>query len=129
MTPELFADDEDGIKYTNKVDVYSFGIVLVFIVTGSYPKFNLKNVCLGILPPLPDTIVNWVRKLIESCLSTSPENRPSFAEIFDVMKSNNYDLFSENKNKKLTSKEMSMKQEIEARVMKIEAFEYQHHND
>ena len=127
MAPELFAQDEDSdTHYTNKVDVYSFGITLVYIVTGNYPKFNMRNAVIGVLPPLPDTIVSWVRELIISCLSFDPENRPSFAEIFETLKANNYDLFSENKDQKLTTKQQNMKKEIEERVLKIEAFEFQH---
>lgn len=129
MAPELFNEEDEGFMYNNKVDVYSFGITLIYIVTGSYPKFNLRNISMGILPSLPSTIVNWVRELIIKCISTSPENRPSFAEIFEIMKDNNYDLFNESKNKKLTTKQLNMKQEIEARVLKIEAFEYQHQED
>lgn len=130
MAPELFVEDEDGnMKYTNKVDVYSFGITLFYVVTGSYPKFNMRNALNGVLPNLPDTIVSWVRELIVSCLSFEPENRPSFSEIFETLKANNYDLFGESKGKKLTSKQQNMKKEIDSRVLKIEAFEFQHQND
>lgn len=134
MAPEIFEDNEDdeyeenGISYTNKVDVYSFGITLIFIVCDVYPKFNLKRALNGVLPKLPDTIVGWVRDLIVKCLSTSPDERPSFQEIFQIMQSNNYDLFSE-KSSKLTSKQRNMKNEIEKRILKIEAFEYQHRDD
>ena len=59
MAPELFEesdDDDNRIKYTNKVDVYSFGITLIFIVNDAYPKFSLKNASNGILPTLPAKI-------------------------------------------------------------------------
>lgn len=129
MAPELFEESENGPVYTNKIDVYSFGITLIYVVTGSYPMFSMKNVSNGIPPRLPDTIVNWVGELILSCLSASPENRPSFAEIFETLKVNNYDLFSESKDKKLTSKQQNIKKEIEERVLMIEANEFQHQND
>lgn len=132
MAPELFIeeeDEDDAIKYSNKVDVYSFGITLIYIVSGCYPKFNLRNVSLGVLPRLQSSITNWVRELIVRCLDQSPENRPSFAEIFEILKMNNYDLFNESKGKKLTSNQQTLKNEIDERVLEIEAFEFQHQDD
>ena len=130
MAPELFeeSNDYDGIKYTNKVDVYSFGITLIFIVNDSYAKFSLKNASNGVIPALPKSITSWVHKLIVRCLSPSPDERPSFAEIFEIMKSNNYDLFNE-KISNLTSKQKAMIYEIDKRILKIETFEYQHRDD
>ena len=128
MAPELFEESDDGIKYTNKVDVYSFGVTLIFIVSDAYPKFSLKNASNGILPPLPESMIDWVRELIVRCMSPSPDERPSFSEIFEIIKSNNYDLFSK-KSSTLTIKQKQMKNEIEKRILKIEAFEYQHHDD
>ena len=124
MAPELF--EENNEDYNNKVDVYSFGIILIFIITNEYPPFSLKNVSIGIPPKLPKNISKWVHELIISCLSLEHENRPSFEEIFEIMKSNNFDLFSDSKDQKLTSKQQSMKKCIELRIMKIEAFEFQH---
>ena len=132
MAPELLSSDEDDdSRYTNKIDVYAFGITLVYIVTGSYPKFNMKNTITGVLPPLPETIMNWVRELIVKCMALEPENRSSFAEIFEILKANNYDLFtkSEEGSKKLTTKQQNLKKEIDERVLMIEAYEFQHQND
>ena len=126
MAPELFDDGENEVKYTSKVDVYSFGITLIFIVTGEYPRFIMKNVVNGVLPTLPSNIPKWVKELINSCLSPTPNNRPTFAEIFENMKENNYDMFSDSKGQKLTSKQRDMIKTIEGRVLKIQAFEYQH---
>lgn len=129
MAPELFDDEDESSRYTSKIDVYSFGITLIYIVTGSYPKFSMKNITSGVLPSFSETIAKLVRELIVSCLSYEPESRPSFDEIFGTLKSNNYDLFAESNGKKLTSKQQSMKEEIEAFILKIEAFEFQHQND
>lgn len=124
MAPELFEDNNDS--YTNKVDVYSFGITLIFIITDKYPTFSMRNAVMDVIPQLPSSVVNWVRELIARCLSQSPENRPSFAQIFEIMKSNNYDMFNENIPQSLTTRQQRMKKLIEERILKIEAFEYQH---
>ena len=129
MAPELFEEKESVTRYTNKVDVYSFGITLIYIVTEKYPDFSLKNVVMGVLPKIQGRVVDWVRELIVRCLSSSPDNRPSFSEIFEIIKSHNYDLFSENGSEKLTKKQQHLKEEIENRILKIEAFEYQHQDE
>ena len=129
MAPELFEEKESVTRYTNKVDVYSFGITLIYIVTEKYPDFSLKNVVMGVLPKIQGRVVDWVRELIVRCLSSSPDNRPSFSEIFEIIKSHNYDLFSENGSGKLTTKQQHLKEEIENRILKIEAFEYQHQDE
>lgn len=134
MAPELLVEETDDkgqkvSKYSKKVDVYSFGISLIYILTGNYPNFNMRNVVTGVPPSLPDTIVEWVRELIVRCLSLLPENRPAFSEIFDIIKSNNYNFFNDSKDKNLTKQQLILKQNIEARVLKIEAFEYLHQED
>lgn len=81
MAPELLVENGDAeklIHYTNKIDVYSFGITLIYIVTGKYPNFNIKNVVNGTNPSLPKTIAKWVHKLINQCLSLDADKRPSF---------------------------------------------------
>jgi len=115
MAPEL-SDDES--KYNNKVDVYSFGVILIFILTGKYPSNALLK---GDLPKLPKDTPEWVCEMIINCLSPKPAKRPSFAEIFEIMEENNYDLFRDSKDENL-----SRKQRIERRINKIEGFEFQH---
>ena len=128
MAPELF-EENDSVNYTNKIDVYSFGITLLYIVTGRYPAFSMKNAVNGVRPDISGKVVGWVSALICRCLSPTAENRPSFNEIFDEMKSHNYDMFSDSGDNKLTSKQRSMKKAIDMRVKKIEAYEYQHRDD
>ena len=73
MAPELLVEEDDDdedegekkAKYTNKVDVYSFGITLIFIITGKYPKFNVLNMAKGSTPRLPSSVPNCVSELIK----------------------------------------------------------------
>ena len=103
MAPELF--DEEN-KYDRKIDVYSFGVILIFIVTGKYPSNKLIK---GVLPKLPSETSNWVKEMIISCLSAKPKDRPSFSEIIEIMKSHNYDLFNDSEDKKLNRKQRKKK--------------------
>ena len=120
MAPEVLNEEDN---YTRKIDVYSFGIILIYIVTGEYPAFTLRSVMSGQPPALPENIVKWTRELITSCLSFEPEKRPSFDEIFGIMKENNFNLFSDSKGRNLMGKQLDMKKEIESRIKKIETFE------
>lgn len=136
MAPEFFEekeedddDDEGRIFYTNKIDVYSFGVTLIYIIAKKYSKPILKNIVNGIPPKLPNNITKWAKELIFKCLSKTAENRPSFAEILEIMKNNNYDLFNDKNDTKLTKKQQHSKELIESRILEIEAFEYQHRDD
>lgn len=119
MAPEIL----EGKRSSKESDVYSFGAVLYFIFKGKYfNRFSQpreENVI-----DLPEA-VDWVVDLIRKCLSNEREKRPSFDSIFNIMKSNNFNLFVK-KGKKLNSRQMNLKEMIEKRVLKIEAFEYQH---
>ena len=129
MAPELFEVDEDNErirKYNNKVDVYSFGIILIYIVTEKYPTHNLRNILNGVLPKLPSTVIPWVVELVHRCLQSSPNNRPTFNEIFEILKSHDFDLFNERNSTKPRPTQVKSRQEIEHRILKITAFEYQH---
>jgi serine/threonine protein kinase len=99
MAPELFSDDYD--KYTNKIDVYAFGVSLFSFFT------ELK-----VGQELDDKVVHWTGKgqftirvgkgarfkrvegisdfywaLIQQCWHQDPEQRPSFTELIDILQS------------------------------------------
>ena len=85
MVPELFEVDDHGElikRYNNKVDVYSFGIILIYIVTETYPR-NYIKILSGSLPKLPTTVVEWVVELIHRCIQVSLSNRPMKQLVMD----------------------------------------------
>ncbi|CAN6209103.1 unnamed protein product [Urochloa humidicola] len=86
MAPELLT--MGGTKVSEKIDVYSFGIVMWEILTGEdpYDGMHYGGVIGGILsntlrPPVPASCNPEWRKLMEQCWSTEPERRPSFTEV------------------------------------------------
>ncbi|KAL1565185.1 mitogen-activated protein kinase kinase kinase [Salvia divinorum] len=88
MAPELLNGS------TNRVDVFSFGIVLWEILTGEEPYANMHCGAIigGIVkntlrPPIPEWCDPEWRKLMEQCWSADPGARPSFTEITYMLRS------------------------------------------
>ncbi|XP_063950750.1 uncharacterized protein LOC108220529 isoform X2 [Daucus carota subsp. sativus] len=85
MAPELLSCKS---LVTEKVDVYSFGIVMWELLTGEepYSKMRSHEIIAGIIkgtlrPETPAWCDPAWRSLMEKCWSTDPANRPAFSEI------------------------------------------------
>nr|XP_023892148.1 uncharacterized protein LOC112004154 [Quercus suber]XP_023892150.1 uncharacterized protein LOC112004154 [Quercus suber]XP_023892151.1 uncharacterized protein LOC112004154 [Quercus suber]POE61187.1 serine/threonine-protein kinase edr1 [Quercus suber] len=86
MAPELL--NGSSSKVSEKVDVFSFGIVLWEILTGEEPYANMHYGAIigGIVnntlrPPVPSFCDSEWRLLMEQCWAPDPVARPSFTEI------------------------------------------------
>ncbi|KAA8523422.1 hypothetical protein F0562_009845 [Nyssa sinensis] len=86
MAPELLNGSSN--KVSEKVDVFSFGIVLWEILTGEEPYANMHYGAIigGIVnntlrPSIPSFCDPEWRRLMEECWSPNPAVRPSFTEI------------------------------------------------
>ncbi|KAH9795579.1 protein kinase domain-containing protein [Citrus sinensis] len=86
MAPELL--NGSSSKVSEKVDVFSFGIVLWEILTGEEPYANMHYGAIigGIVnntlrPPVPGYCDSEWRLLMEQCWAPDPVVRPSFTEI------------------------------------------------
>lgn len=86
MAPELL--NGGSSKVSEKVDVFSFGIVLWEILTGEEPYANMHYGAIigGIVnntlrPPVPSFCDPEWRLLMEQCWAPDPMVRPSFTEI------------------------------------------------
>jgi serine/threonine protein kinase len=96
--PELFVE----VQYSEKVDVYSFVLMLFEIVVG-VPVFQpgitlfqlARKLEMDERPDIPEKVPPRTRDLIASGWSKDPNRRPSFAEIFEVMKECRYRLIDE----------------------------------
>ncbi|KAJ6414656.1 hypothetical protein OIU84_003622 [Salix udensis] len=91
MAPELL--DGNSNRVSEKVDVFSFGIVMWEILTGEEPYANMQFGAIigGIVsntlrPPLPEHCDTGWRTLMEECWASHPEARPSFTEITDRLR-------------------------------------------
>ncbi|KAK1326426.1 Serine/threonine-protein kinase CTR1 [Acorus calamus] len=86
MAPELLNGSSN--KVSEKVDVFSFGIVMWEILTGEEPYANMHYGAIigGIVnntlrPPIPSLCDAEWRRLMEQCWAPDPVTRPSFTEI------------------------------------------------
>ncbi|KAH0454840.1 hypothetical protein IEQ34_016764 [Dendrobium chrysotoxum] len=86
MAPELFNGRRDLIS--EKVDVFSFGIVMWELLMGQEPYANIPDEVIidGIVsntlrPSVPESCDPEWRSLMEQCWSTEPSKRPCFTEI------------------------------------------------
>ncbi|XP_021275692.1 uncharacterized protein LOC110410367 [Herrania umbratica] len=86
MAPELLNTKNNLV--TEKVDVYSFGIVMWELLTGEEPYADLhsEEIIAGIIKgTLRPKIPNWCdpawRSLMERCWSIDHDSRPAFSEI------------------------------------------------
>jgi serine/threonine protein kinase len=87
--PECY--EESG--YDWRADIYAFALILYEILTGEHAFSRrltmyqlMAKVTRGVRPAMPGTIRPTVRDLITKCWAAEPDQRPSFAEIFDILK-------------------------------------------
>jgi len=87
MAPELMRREE---KYTEKVDIYSYGLMLWEMVANDVPfkELNQMQLLMEVAvnnkrPPIPANCDPLVGQLIQDCWQKDPTKRPSFQEILD----------------------------------------------
>jgi hypothetical protein len=101
LAPEMASSDADH-KYDEKVDVFSFAIILWEIVSGQKAYANyaeahlfqfLTRVSKGLRPCEKDDMMSMrqcTADLITSSWDNDPKHRPSFRRIFQILRKENY---------------------------------------
>uniref|UniRef100_A0A0D9WIR4 Protein kinase domain-containing protein n=1 Tax=Leersia perrieri TaxID=77586 RepID=A0A0D9WIR4_9ORYZ len=89
MAPEMYKRK----PYGRKVDVYSFGLLLWELVSGSIPYEEMTPlqaafavVNKNLRPVIPSSCPAPLRLLIQQCWSCLPEKRPEFSQIVQILK-------------------------------------------
>lgn len=88
MAPEVLTTQD----YTEKADVFSYGIILWEIATRKPPYKNISGITVAnrvvsnnLRPKIDDSIPAEWAKLMVRCWTKSPEVRPKFSEIIYVL--------------------------------------------
>ncbi|CAM9000736.1 unnamed protein product [Rhodiola kirilowii] len=88
MAPEMIKHK----SYGKKVDVYSFGLILWEMISGSIPYEDMTPIQAAyavvnkkLRPVIPDVCPPAMKALIEQCWSSKPDKRPDFWQIVKVL--------------------------------------------
>lgn len=90
MAPEII---DENTNYDEKVDVYSFGVLMYFILSGGeMPKIKMSDKLRGEKAPIPQSFSDLSRQLIDMCWNFDAKCRPSFDQLINEIERNNYNL-------------------------------------
>ncbi|RHZ80766.1 hypothetical protein Glove_132g102 [Diversispora epigaea] len=84
MAPETLSRGE----YTQASDIYSFGMVMLEVLTSYPPYYNIPHnenlvmeICKGLKPEFKCEIPQFFKKTMEKCWNSEPLNRPTAKEL------------------------------------------------
>ena len=92
VVPYIAPEVLNGQPYTQKSDIYSFGILMSVISTGQQP-FNDKahghglmlKICEGLRPAFSNNTPKIYIELAYKCMDADPDNRPTTEEILKII--------------------------------------------
>lgn len=135
MAPELYSTvtlrQGDKKHYSNKVDVYSFSIVLWELLTNRMPFEGMSNLQAAyaaafkqVRPSIPDDLPNDLVFILQSCWAEDPNIRPNFTQIVRMLNTFLFTLPGCPQSSVLTSKSSnSSKESVDARLARSNALE------
>jgi serine/threonine protein kinase len=98
-TSLYMASEMSEDEYTNKIDVFSFAMILYELVVGkkAFPdsltrQETILRIVQGKRAVIPDLVLPFTKSLIEKCWADKADNRPSFQEILSELRHNRYQI-------------------------------------
>ncbi|KAG1723353.1 kinase-like domain-containing protein [Suillus paluster] len=92
--PEVLSVEESASALTTQSDIYSFGCIMLQILTGNVPWRHLKNdfaiwskVTAGEIHPHPHGVIDPHWDFVTRCWSKTPTDRPSAKEVLQFIDS------------------------------------------
>ncbi|RHZ80901.1 hypothetical protein Glove_130g200 [Diversispora epigaea] len=89
MAPETLSRGE----YTQASDIYSFGMVMLEVLTSYPPYYNISHnenfamdICEGLKPEIKCEIPQFLKEIMEKCWNFEPLNRPTAKELESQLK-------------------------------------------
>jgi serine/threonine protein kinase len=90
MAPEVYRHED----YTETVDVYSYGMILYYLLSGRPPWASMNGLMAveraakeGDRPNIPRDWDERLSNLLQRCWDENPQARPSFQKILEVLNS------------------------------------------
>lgn len=89
QSPEMM----NGEPYDLCTDVYSYTIILYYVITGSLPQVKAIDKIKGTRAKIPFSVPEFIRDMIERGWSQNTSDRPTFSEIVKSFIDNQFALF------------------------------------
>jgi hypothetical protein len=95
--PEVFIGECDDSPYTEKMDIYSFAMVMYTLFEREEPFYDTNSkkegilviyqkICDGIRPNRPKSCPQPFGEIMERCWHKNPTDRPSFPQILEMLR-------------------------------------------
>src|SRR5205807_445370 len=121
--------------YTEKSDIYSFGMIMWEFTTGKKPFHDrphnhilILDILKGERPQIADDTPEFYVELMKKCWDHNPENRPTAEEILDCFKE--HSSFNNSRVEMIIELAEAKRQEIvNSEKYLLDARNYRHHPD